>query len=140
MLGGASSTGTALPDLGEHFTSGVAVAGGMWSLSDYIPMIGTPQQASDNYRAVINSRPWEVSGEALVACDGHTLNYPIVLRYNPGTGEHRFSFQVCYMYYAIEKVGDHRDFEFGDWRMPFKDTKIHAEINALSSNYNFTNF
>lgn len=129
----------------KRFKSGVSVVGGMWSLSDYIPQVGTPAQSSANYLPVINSRPWEVSGEGLIAYDGHTHGNMILLRYNPGTGENRFSFQVCYMYMSIEQVADYRDVALGRWDMPtYNDptygTLIHGELNALSSNYNFGSF
>lgn len=124
----------------KHFNSGVNVVGGMWSISDFIPQVGTPAQSSAAYLPVINSRPWEVYGEGLLVFDGHTQGCQILLRYNAGTGENRFSFQVCYMYMSIEQVADSADMKFGGWSMPYKDTKIHAELNALSSNYNYVNF
>lgn len=128
------------PPLPKHFLPGVSVVGGMWSLSDRIPQIGTPLQSSQAYAPVINSRPWEVYGEGFIASDGHTVGNTVVLRYNPGSGENRIAFQVCYMYMSIEKVANLRDIYKGGWYLPYQDLKINNEINALSSNYIYNNF
>lgn len=84
-----------------------------------------PQGASQTgYAQAVNSRPFSLQGCALVWLKPNFDNVYAWLSYNPGVGEHRFFYQICYVGASCIKVAHIGDIYHGFQAVDIKEQAI----------------
>jgi hypothetical protein len=84
-------------------------------------------QAQTGYMQAVNSRPWSMQGSGLFYLKERERIFGL-LTYNPGNGENRFFYQVCYVKMSCFKVATAADMKLGS---------IAIDADGFPTMYNF---
>lgn len=109
---------------GENFQGRVLQSLDIMHDYDYIPQT---TQAQTAYLQAVNSRPWSMQGSGMFYLKQRERVFGL-LTYNPGNGENRYYYQVCYVKMSCFKVASAADMKLGS-------ITIDADADPTMYNY-----